>query len=95
MLMICSRFFGSNALETPEEQKQPDDWRVVFFLWQDDPAYCDTAPKVLTEETLRYFSDKPGLSLRQMSWYQRARAQYGMFIKREFPTCSRSVPDSD
>ena len=21
-----------------------------------------------------------------MSWYQRARAQYGMFIKREFPT---------
>ena len=27
------------ALETPEEQKQPDDWRVVFFPWQNDPEY--------------------------------------------------------
>jgi len=74
------------ALETPEEQKQPDDWRVVFFPWQIDNAYCDHEPQALFEETLRYFSDKPGFSLRQMSWYQRARAQYGMFIKREFPT---------
>ena len=74
------------ALETPEEEKQPDDWRVVFFPWQDDPAYCDQEPRQLTEETLRYFSDKPGFSAGQMSWYQRARNQYGMFIKREFPT---------
>jgi hypothetical protein len=74
------------ALETPEEQKQPDDWRVVFFPWQIDNAYCDPEPQALSEETLRYFSDKPGFSLGQMSWYQRARAQYGMFIKREFPT---------
>jgi hypothetical protein len=73
------------ALETPEEQKQPDDWRVVFFPWQIDKAYCDPEPQALSEETLRYFSDKPGFSLGQMSWYQRARAQYGMFIKREFP----------
>lgn len=56
------------------------DWR------EGDPAYCGAKPQVLTEETLRYFSDKPGFSLGQMSWYQRARAQYGMFIKREFPT---------
>src|SRR5262245_14573585 len=74
------------ALEAPEGQKQPDDWRVVFFPWQDDPAYCDAEPQTLTEETLRYFADKPGFSAGQMSWYQRARAQYGMFIKREFPT---------
>ena len=74
------------ALETPEEQKQPDDWRVVFFPWQDDPAYCDAEARPLTEETLRYFADKPGFSLGQMSWYQRAREQYGLFIKREFPT---------
>ncbi len=75
-----------NALERPEQQKQPDDWRVVFFPWQDDPAYCDAEGRPLTEGTLRYFSDKPGLSTWQMSWYQRARNQYGMFIKREFPT---------
>jgi hypothetical protein len=74
------------ALETSEEQKQPDDWRVVFFPWQDDPAYCDQEPRQLTEETLRYFSNKPGFSGGQMSWYQRAREQYGLFIKREFPT---------
>ena len=74
------------ALETREEQKQPDDWRVVFFPWQDDPAYFDAEARPLTEETLRYFADKPGFSLGQMSWYQRAREQYGLFIKREFPT---------
>jgi hypothetical protein len=75
------------ALETREEQKQPDDWRrVVFFPWQDDPAYCDAEPRPLTEETLRYFSDKPGFSAGQMSCYQWARDQFGLFIKREFPT---------
>jgi hypothetical protein len=67
------------ALERPDEQDQPDDWRVVFFPWQDDPAYSDAEPRPLTEETLRYFSG-------QMSWYQRARDQYGLFVKREYPT---------
>ena len=43
------------ALETPEERKQPDDWRVVFFPWQDDPAYCDAEPRPLTQETLAVF----------------------------------------
>ena len=41
---------------------------------------------MLTEETLAYFAGKPGFSLGQMSWYQRAREQYGMFIKCDFPT---------
>jgi hypothetical protein len=50
------------ALETPEEQKHRDDWRAVFFPWQDDPAYCDAEPQPLKEETVRYFSDKPGCS---------------------------------
>ena len=50
------------ALEPPEEHKHPDDWRVVFFPWQDDPAYCDAEPASLTEETVRYFVDKPGFS---------------------------------
>ena len=27
-----------SALETPEEQKGPLDWRVVFFPWQHDPS---------------------------------------------------------
>jgi hypothetical protein len=64
------------ALELPEEQKQPDDW-VVFFQWQDDPAYCDAEPRPLTQETRAYFADKTGFSAGQMSWYQRAREQYG------------------
>jgi hypothetical protein len=74
------------ALETPEEQKQPDDRRVIFFPWQDDPAYCDAQPQTLTEKTVRYFEDKPGFSHNQKSWYQRARAQCGRSIKGEFPT---------
>jgi hypothetical protein len=74
------------ALETPEEQKHTDDWRVVFFPWQDDPAYCDAEPQPLNEETVRYFSDKPGFSDGQKSWYQKARDQFGLFTLREFPT---------
>lgn len=41
------------ALETPEEQKQPDDWRVVFFPWQNDQEYMDSEPEALTAETIR------------------------------------------
>jgi hypothetical protein len=74
------------ALETPEEQKQPDDWRVVFFPWTDDPDYADSEPQALTAGTIRYFSDKPGFSLGQMSGYQRARTHFGMFVAREYPT---------
>ena len=74
------------ALETPEEQKQPDDWRVVFFPWTDDADYADSEPQALTAETIRYFSDEPGFSLGQMSGYQRARTQFGMFVAREYPT---------
>ena len=59
---------------------------MVFFPWTDDPDYADSEPQAVTAETIRYFSDKPRFSLGQMSWYQRARDQYGMFIKREFPT---------
>lgn len=77
--------YRKKALETPEEQKRPDDRRVIF-PWQDDPAYCDAQPQTLTEETVRYFEDKPGFSHNQKSWYQRARAQCGRPIKGEFPT---------
>jgi hypothetical protein len=87
---ICS-FEGRHSLERKhqqllEEQKQPDDWRLVFFPWQDDPDYFDSEPQALTAETIRYFSDKPGFSLGQMSSYQRARNQFGMFVAREYPT---------
>ena len=74
------------TLETPEEQKQPDDWRVVFFPWTDDADYADCEPQALTAETIRYFSDEPGFSLGQMSGYQRARTHFGMFVAREYPT---------
>jgi hypothetical protein len=74
------------ALEMPEEQKHVDDWRICFFPWSADPLYCDAEPQALKEETIRYFADKPGHSLGQQSWYQRARDQYQLFIKREFPT---------
>lgn len=68
-----------SALETPEEQKGPLDWRVVFFPWQDEPGYCDAVPRPLSEETRRYFKGLPNISLSpgQMSWYQRKRGRAG------------------
>jgi len=75
-----------SALETPEDQKGPLDWRVVFFPWQNEPSYCDAIPRRLSEETQRYFADKPDVTPGQQSWYQRKRAELGMFIKREYPT---------
>ena len=75
-----------SALETPEDQKGPLDWRVVFFSWQDEPTYCDASPRPLSEETRRYFADKPDISHGQQSWYQRKRAEQGMFMLREYPT---------
>ena len=79
-----------SALETPEEQKGPLDWRVVFFPWQHDPKYKDAVPRPVGEETARYFAGLPAsageFSPGQMSWYQRKRAELGMFVLREFPT---------
>jgi hypothetical protein len=79
-----------SALETPEEQKGPLDWRVVFFPWQHDPSYRDAVPRPVGEETVRYFAGLPAsageISPGQMSWYQRKRAELGMFVLREFPT---------
>ena len=51
------------ALETSEERKQPDDWRVVFFPWQDDPAYRDQEPRQLSQETLPISPTSPGSAL--------------------------------
>ena len=77
-----------SALETPEEQKGPLDWTTCFFPWTDEPDYCDAVPRPLSEETLRYFEGMPAISFApgQMSWYQRKRAELGIFVKREFPT---------
>jgi hypothetical protein len=75
-----------SALETPEDQKGPFDWHVVFFPWQNEPAYCDAVPRPLSEETRRYFADKPDITLGRQSWYQRKRAEQGVFMLREYPT---------
>ena len=81
-----------SALETPEEQKGPLDWRLAFFPWYADPGYCDAVPRPPSVETRRYFEGKPGLSLSpgQMSWYQRKRDDLGMFILREASSIGRS-----
>ena len=45
-----------SALELPEEEKGPSDWRVTFFPWWDEPGYCDPAPRHLSGDTRRYFA---------------------------------------
>ena len=86
---ICG-VWSSPRWRTPEEQKGPLDWRVVFFPWHDDPSYSDAVPHPLGEETERYFAGLPAsmgaFSPGQMSWYQRKRAELGMFILREYPS---------
>ena len=84
---ICGALVKS-ALETPEEQKGPLDWRVVFFPWIDDPSYCDATPRPLSEETQRYFAELANISVTpgQMSWYQRKKTEQGLFMLREYPT---------
>jgi hypothetical protein len=77
-----------SALETPEEQKGPLDWRVVFFPWIDDPSYCDAVARPLSDETRRYFAELASINVTpgQMSWYQRKKTEQGMFMLREYPT---------
>ena len=79
-----------SALETPEKEKGPLDWRVAFFPWRDESAYCDALPRPIGEETARYFAGLPAsagkFSPGQQSWYQRKRAELGMFVLREFPS---------
>jgi hypothetical protein len=77
-----------SALETPEEQTGPLDWRVVFFPWIDDPSYCDEVARPLSDETRRYFAGLSNVSVTpgQMSWYQRKKTEQGMFMLREYPT---------
>jgi hypothetical protein len=74
------------ALETPEEQKQPDDWRVVFFPGKTTRSIWTPSPRRLPRRRFDIFADKPGFSLGQMSSYQRAPTQFGMFVAREYPT---------
>ena len=67
-----------SALETPEEQKGPLDWRVVFFPWQDEPSYCDAIPRPLSEETQAVLRRlRADFSPGQKCWYQRKRAELG------------------
>ena len=74
----------------PRGAERTNDWRVVFFPWQNEPAYSDAVPRPVGEETARYFAGLPAsageFSPGQMSWYQRKRAELGMFVLREFPT---------
>jgi hypothetical protein len=62
-----------SALETPEEEKCPLDWRIVFFPWQDDPSYSDVVPRPISGETARYFAGLPAsageFSPGLQSWY--------------------------
>ena len=73
------------ALEIPEEQKGPLDWRVVFFPWTTSRLLrCDSASAQRGDTAI--FAATPDTIPGQKSWYQRKRAELGMFIKREYPT---------
>ena len=80
------------AMETPEEEKTPEDWRLRFFPWWVDKRNTrDGDTSRIDTETARYLDEKereievtftPG----QRVWYWHAKRELGIFIKRENPT---------
>jgi hypothetical protein len=87
------------ALETPEAQKGPTDWRVMFFPWWIDPTYEIPPTRHEPPDLTEYLNELEAriggpLSPGQRAWYGQKRETLGIFIFREFPStieeCFRS-----
>ena len=88
-----------SALETPEQEKGPLDWRVAFFPWRDESAYSDAVPRPVGEETARYFAglpacrvwhcDKQGLVVAESNLYTKPGGPHAVRpIDHQFPSDS-------
>jgi hypothetical protein len=90
------------ALNTPEPDKGPKSWRILFFGWQTCPLYSRTYGHV-DPESARYFAKMEAagvlLSREQKLWYaeKRRTAKSQRTFKEEYPTvveeCWESVPE--
>lgn len=84
--------YVEQALETPEDQKTPEDWRIRFFPWWVGKANVREGDiKRVDEATNRYLDEKEvelGIKFtpQQRLWYYFQKRDLGIFIKRENPT---------
>lgn len=79
------------ALETPEEEKHPRSWRVMFFPWHTDPFYhVDSLAKIRTEceDYFRELEFVHGirLTIGQKRWYQEEAWPLGNNRFGEYPS---------
>lgn len=80
------------ALEAPEQDKTPEDWRLRFFPWWVDKRNVREGRAArIDAETHRYLDEKQAelgitFSPGQRLWYYQAKRENGIFVKRENPT---------
>lgn len=78
-----------DALKTPEEQKGPKSWRVLFFGWHTNPKYA-TRDGFIDEVSAEYFKQCEERHLKltkeQKKWYAGKRREDPIGVKQEYPT---------
>jgi hypothetical protein len=86
------------ALSVPDEEKNPEtDWFIRFFPWWVEPTYSATTTGTVRPTIAKYLDHKEeeigqqlGRSFTftagQRSWYDRREQEFGLFVKREYPT---------
>ena len=82
------------ALETPEEQKHTDDWRVVFFPWQDDPAYCDAEPQPSRKRPSVTSPTNRDSAMGRSPGIKRHETSSDFLPCASFLPCSKNVPNA-
>lgn len=86
------------ALSKPDPEKDPaTDWYIRFFPWWVEPTYSLTATGTVRPHIAAYLDAKAGeitaalgrpfvFTDGQRAWYDRREAEFGLFVKREYPT---------
>ena len=76
------------AQETPEDQRGPKTWRILFFGWQTNPAYAQDHGYI-DDISRRYFLELEAkgirLTQRQKFWYAEKRRTMPR-VKSEYPS---------
>lgn len=94
--------YVTEAQKTPEEQRGPKSWRVMFFPWYNEPTYRQTHGQI-DAFSAEYFREceKRGVVLdeQQKLWYaeKRRTATGAKSMKEEYPTfeeeCWQNIPE--
>lgn len=93
--------YVTEALATPEEEKGPKSWRILFFGWQTCAAYQQTHGYI-DAPSAAYFTEVEAAGVQlthaQKLWYaeKRRTAASAKTIKEEYPTlmheCWENIP---